>query len=117
MAQPVRIQQMARLIQKTLGEIFVKDTSRLLDNIMVTVTEVHMSPDLGTANVYLSFVLNQEDDDFLTKVKQRKGILRKLLNARVARHLRKVPDLRFYADNSVMHASKMEQLFDELNLV
>ena len=114
MAQPVKTQKIARLLQKTLGEIFVQETSNLLGNIIVTVTEVRMNPDLGLAKVYLSFILNTNGVDMLAKVEQRKGELRKILGNRVGQKLRKVPELRFYTDDSVAHAAKMHQLLDEL---
>ncbi len=114
MAQPVKTQKIARLLQKTLGEIFVQETSNLLGNIIVTVTEVRMNPDLGLAKVYLSFILNTNGVDMLAKVEQRKGELRKILGNRVGHKLRRVPELRFYTDDSVAHAAKMHQLLDEL---
>jgi ribosome-binding factor A len=114
MAKPVRMQKIARLLQKTLGEILVQETSKLLGNIIVTVTEVRMNPDLGLAKVYLSFVLNTNGTDMLARVEQRKGELRKILGNRVGQKLRKVPELRFYTDDSVAHAAKMHQLLDEL---
>jgi ribosome-binding factor A len=108
------MQKIARLLQKTLGEILVQETSKLLGNIIVTVTEVRMNPDLGLAKVYLSFILNTNGTDMLARVEQRKGELRKILGNRVGHKLRKVPELRFYTDDSVAHAAKMHQLLDEL---
>jgi len=92
----------------------LQETSRLLGNIMVTVTEVRISPDLGLAKVYLSFILTTNGADMLAKVEQQKGALRKILGNRIGHKLRKVPELRFYTDDSVAHAAKMHQLLDKL---
>lgn len=116
MEQSVRMHKIARLLQKALGDIFIQETSRLLDNVMVTVTEVHVSPDLGLAKVYLSLVLGTEGGHILAKVEKHKGVIRKLLGDRVGKKLRKVPDLRFYVDDSASHAIKMHQLLDELDI-
>ena len=116
MAQPIRIQKVARLLQKVLGEILVQETSALLGNMMVTVTEVRMSPDLGLAKVYLSFILDKDRAGMLAKVEQQKGLFRKLLGNRVGKKLRKVPVLQFYIDDSVAHAAKMHQLLDGLDV-
>ena len=116
MAQPIRIQKVARLLQKVLGEILVQETSALLGNMMVTVTEVRMSPDLGLAKVYLSFILDKDRASMLAKVEQQKGLFRKLLGNRVGKKLRKVPVLQFYIDDSVAHAAKMHQLLDGLDV-
>ncbi|MEM9416737.1 MAG: 30S ribosome-binding factor RbfA [Bacteroidota bacterium] len=116
MATSIRTQKVARLLQKALGEIFLQETASLLDNTMVTVTEVRVSPDLGLAKVYLSSVLNGGQAEMMVKVEQQKGTLRKLLGARVGNKLRKVPELRFYPDNSVAQATKINQLLDELDI-
>ena len=116
MAQPVSMKKIARLLQKALGEIFVQETSRLLGNMMVIVTEVSISPDLGLAKVYLSFINNKNRANMLAKVEQKKGVLRKLLGNRIGNKLRKVPELRFYPDDSVAHAAKIQQLLDGLDI-
>ena len=84
--------------------------------MMVTVTEVRMSPDLGLAKVYLSFILDKDRASMLAKVEQQKGLFRKLLGNRVGKKLRKVPVLQFYIDDSVAHAAKMHQLLDGLDV-
>jgi len=89
MAESIRTQKIARLLQKVLGEIFVQESSTLLGNMMVTVTEVRISPDLGLAKIYLSFVLNKDRVDMLPKVEQQKSVLRKLLGNRIGNKLRK----------------------------
>ena len=116
MAQSVSMKKIARLLQKALGEIFIQETSRLLGNTMVIVTEVRVSPDLELAKVYLSFILDKNRADMLAKVEQQKGVLRKLLGNRIGNRLRKVPELRFYPDDSVAHAIKIQQLLDGLDI-
>ena len=46
--------KVARLIQKELGEIFLRETRILFGNALITVTQVRVSPDLGVAKVYVS---------------------------------------------------------------
>ena len=116
MAESIRTQKVASLLQKALAEIFLQEANRLLDNSIVTVTEVRVSPDLGLAKVYLSFVLNKGQADIMAKVTQQKGAFRRLLGNRIGNKLRKVPELRFYTDDSVERATKMHQLLDELDI-
>ena len=59
MATAVRKQQIASMIQQALGEIFLREGPRLLGQVMVTVTEVHINDNLGLAQVYLSFMLHK----------------------------------------------------------
>ncbi len=114
MATSIRTQRIARLVQKTLGDILLQQRSRLLHNAMVSVTEVQISPDLGIAKIYLSDVLNAPHSSIVDQVTQQKGALRKLLAQRLKNKLRRVPELRFYRDDSVAHAAKIDQILAEI---
>ena len=116
MAQSVSMKKTAKLLQKELGEIFVQKNAQLLGNTMVIVTEVSVSPDLRLAKVYLSFILDKNRDVMLGKVEQQRGIIRKFLGNRIGSKLRKVPDLRFYLDDSSTQAVKIQQLLDGLDI-
>lgn len=116
MAESVRNRQVASMIQKALGEIFLRETSRLFGRVMITITEVRISDDRGLAKVYLSFMLNENKAAMLESIKRQKGKIRGLLGNRVGKKLRRVPDLQFYVDDSVAQAMRISQLLDELNL-
>ena len=115
MTQSIRIQKIASLLQQALADIFTQEAAKL-GNKMVTVTEVCVSPDLGLAKVYLSFLLDESQAEGMAKVEENKRVLRKLLGDRIGSKLRKVPELRFYNDDSVAHAAKIHQLLDELDI-
>lgn len=112
----IRIQRIARLVQKTLGDIMLQETHRLLSGSIITVTEVQVSPDLGLAKVYLSTVNTAEGKDTLALAQQYKGAFRRLLGQRLGNKLRKVPDLRFYADDSVAYAAKIDALLGTIDI-
>jgi len=116
MEQLVSTKKINRRLQKALGEIFTQETSTLLGNTMVVVTEVSVSPDLGLAKVYLSFILAKDEAKLLAKVTQQRGVIRKRLGKQIGNKLRKVPELRFYLDDSVAHAVKIGQLLDRLDI-
>lgn len=52
-----RQQKHAKMLQKELGDIFQKESKHLIGRAMVTITRVLVSPDMGFAKVYLSFLL------------------------------------------------------------
>ena len=115
MPESIRTQRVGKMLHKALGEIFVQETPQLFGEELITVTTVRLSPDLGLAKVYLSFILHQNKGAMLEKVTQQKGEIRKLLGNRIGKKLQKIPELQFYVDNSVEHATKMDQLFTELD--
>jgi ribosome-binding factor A len=57
MAPSTRQQKYAKLIQKELSDIFLKDKRGILENAFITIADVRMSPDLGVAKVYISMLL------------------------------------------------------------
>lgn len=114
MAESIRVQKISRLLQKTLAAIFLQEKATLLGSMIVTVTEVGISPDLGIAKVYLSFLRNEDQAGGIAKIEAKKGAIKRFLGAHVKSKLRRVPDLRFYNDESVAHAAKMHRLLDGL---
>ncbi len=113
--ESVRMQKVNRLLQKVLGDIFTQRAHTLVGvNVLATVTDVRISPDLNHAKVYLSFVTNIPIDSTLEKLKQKKGLVRRLLGSAVGNKLRRTPDLQFYIDNSAAQALKMHRLLDNL---
>jgi len=84
--------------------------------MVVTVTEVGISPDLELAKVYLSFILEKDKTSILAKVVQQEGTFRKMLGNRVGKKLRKVPALQFYIDDTAAHAIRMHRLLDTLSI-
>ena len=76
---------------------------------MVSVTDVAVAPDLGSAKVYVT-VLGEEDE----KVETVKGLkaaapfIRSELGRRLT--IRQIPELRFELDQTLEHAHRIEQL-------
>lgn len=116
MAESIKNQKTAKLLQKALAVVFLRETASLLDNVIVTVTKVRVSPDLRLAKVYLSCLLSKDRPSLMIKIEQQKRTFRRLLGNYVGNKLNRIPELQFYADNSVEYATRVHQLLDELNL-
>lgn len=116
MATMIRQQKVASLLQQALGTIFLREGHNLLGPVMITVTEVHVTSNLGLAKVYLSFMLHDNPAAMLQNIEQRKKELRKLLGDQIGKKLRKVPDLQFHIDDSAENARHINQLLDTLDL-
>lgn len=111
-----RQQKFARLIQKDLSEIFQKDAKNLFNGAFITVTEVKVSPDLGLAKVYLSFLLAKNKEDLLEDIKEKGKNIRHLLATKIKNQVRIIPELVFYLDESAEYASKMDTLISKLDI-
>ena len=111
-----RQQKVARQLQKDLSDIFQKEGRSWFDNAFITVTIVRVSPDLGQARVYLSFLLNKNKEMLLEDVRQRGKSIRQELGNRVRHQLRIVPDLHFFLDDTAEYAAKMDVLFAGIDI-
>lgn len=117
MKESKRQKQAAGLIQRDLSELFQRNAANWLGKpAFVTVTNVTMSPDLSVAKVYLSFVLDDNRQEMMDTLNQRKSDVRRVLGNRIGKAVRVVPELIFYLDESADYASHIDQLLADLNI-
>ena len=67
----IRQEKVGELVKQELSIIFQRNTSIRFDGIFITVTIVRMSPDLGLAKVFLSFLVVKEPEEALNKIKRK----------------------------------------------
>ena len=79
------------------------------DGIFITVTLVRMSPDLGKAKVFLSFMAVKDTEKALTKVKKEATWTRKTLAGVIGKQVRRIPELQFYIDDSLDYYDAVEE--------
>ncbi|TDE18481.1 30S ribosome-binding factor RbfA [Dyadobacter psychrotolerans] len=109
-----RQQKVGRQIQKDLGEIFQKDAQHLTSGAFVTITAVRVTPDLGIARAYLSFLPEKNKKFLLETIQENTKFIRQKLADRVRHQLRIVPHLQFYIDDTAEYAAKMDLLFSDI---
>jgi ribosome-binding factor A len=106
-----RQRQVAKQIQKDLGEIFQREMKQMFDGAFVTITDVKTTPDLAIARVYMSFLLSKDKEGLLQQIRENSKVIRNHLGERVRHQLRIVPSLQFYIDDTAEYAQKMDALF------
>jgi ribosome-binding factor A len=111
-----RQQKFARLIQKDLSEIFQRDAKSLFGGAFITVTDIKVSPDLGLAKVYLSFMLAKDKTGLLENIKEKSKSIRQMLASKIRNQVRVIPELAFYLDDTIEHATKMDALIANLHI-
>ncbi|HLZ17786.1 MAG TPA: 30S ribosome-binding factor RbfA [Cyclobacteriaceae bacterium] len=112
----LRQQKYGRLIQKELGDIFLRDKRGIIGNAFITIAEVRMSPDLSVAKVYLSMMLAKDKKVILAQITDHKSEIRKALGDRIRNQARIVPELVFFIDEVEENAQRMEDLIKSLNI-
>ena len=105
----IRQEKVANLIKQELSIIFQQNSSMRYDGIFITVTLVRMSPDLGKAKVFLSFMAVKDTEKALTKVKKEATWTRKTLAGVIGKQVRRIPELQFYIDDSLDYYDAVEE--------
>lgn len=105
--------KISRLIQKDLGEIFQRESKDLTQGALVTVTKVHVTPDLAMAKVYLSLFATEDKNGLLIHIQKHRKEIRFNLGKRIGKQIRVVPELVFYLDDSLDYIENIEKLLDD----
>lgn len=110
--ESTRLQKVARLLQKDMGDIFRTESRERYQGTMITVTRVRVSQDLSVAKIYVSlFTLgNSKPEMILNMIKQDSRYLRGKLGERIRHQLRVVPELIFYVDDTLDYVENIENL-------
>ncbi len=94
--------------------VLQQEGSYIYGGALVTVTSVHVSPDLLLAKVYLSIYNADDKDIILAKIEESAFRLRNELHQRVRKHVRRVPDLDYYIDDTLDEMYRVDALFKKL---
>ena len=105
--------RLAGEIKRDLTDIFAHDINDPHIDSLVSVTDIEVSNDLSYARVYVSKLGSQKErEELLEALNKANGFIRSALSQRL--QIRKVPELRFYLDNSLEYGEKIERILGEL---
>ena len=107
--ETTRQSKIERLIQKELSEIFQRQT-RATHGVLVSVTNVRISPDLSVATAHLSIFPSARGEELLKNINANVKTLRYDLGKRLGKQLRIIPELRFFIDDSLDYIEHIDEL-------
>jgi len=116
MAGTTRQQKYSRFIQKELSAIFQEDKRGILENTLITIADVKMSPDLGVAKIYISMMLAKDKQRTLDNLNLHKKEIRRALGERIRKQVRIIPELIFFIDEVEENAFRIEEIIKNLNI-
>ena len=108
--ESTRQKKVSRQLLKDLSEILQLKGRDLIGTSLVSITVVRISPDLSIARVYISVFGAEDKVALLTKMNQQSYAIRKKLGERIRNQMRKVPELKFFLDDSVDYSQQIEDL-------
>ena len=107
--QETRQHRISRLLQKELASIFQTQT-RLMHGVLVSVTNVKVSPDLSICTAYLSISPSQKGEELLKNINANEKTIRYELGQRIRNQVRIIPELRFFIDDSLDYLEHIDEL-------
>ena len=107
--------QVAETIKRNFSVVLQQEGSYIYGaEVLVTVTSVKMSPDMGIAKIYLSVYNTEDKQSVILLMEEQYHRLRQSLATRVRKHMRRVPELQFYEDDTLDEMYRLRDLFDKL---
>ena len=114
MQESKRQKQIAGLLNEELNDIFRRLGLNMMDGGMVSISGVKITPDLLEARIYLSFFQVKDPKTVLKKFEERSWEIKKELASRVKQQLRRIPELKFFVDDTLENVFKMEELLKQI---
>ena len=115
MQEGKRQKQVAGVIQEEMNQIFQRMGLTMVDGGMVSISNVKITPDLLEARIYLSLFQVKDAGKVIQYFDDRKPEIKRELTSRVKHQLRRMPELRFFHDDTLDHVFKIEEIFKKLN--
>jgi len=109
-----RQKQINELLRRQFSMVLIDEGSYIYDRAMVTVTRCVVSPDLQSAKVYLSVFNTENKMEVMAAMDENIHQLRHALASKVGKQLRKIPELKFFLDETLDEFFRMDQILNKL---
>ena len=107
--------QVAELIKRNFGTVLQQEGTYIYGEAFVTITTVILTPDLSMAKLYFSVYNTEDKNAVILLMRKNMHTLKQSLVTRFRRHVRRIPELAFFEDETLDEMYKLNQLFDNLN--
>ena len=115
MQESKRQKQIAGLLNEELNDIFRRLGLNMMGGGMVSITNVKITPDLLEARVYVSLFQVKDAKETMKKIEDRGWDVKRELAGRVKQQLRRIPEIKYFQDDTLDHVFKMEELLRQIS--
>ena len=110
-----RQRQVSEMVKRHFSEVLRSEGVYIYGaEPLVTVTEVTVSPDMSIANIYLSIWNTENKQAVLLLMQEEYPRLKQAMAQRVKRHMRRLPEMTFFQDETLDEMYRVDSLFDKL---
>ncbi|OAV43573.1 30S ribosome-binding factor RbfA [Lewinella sp. 4G2] len=110
-----RQRQVAELIKRNFSSVLQSEGSYVYGTEpLVTVTEVHPTPDLSQCKIYVSIWNTERKEEVIQQMNEEHHRLKQGLAHRIRKHVRRIPAIAFYIDETLDEMNRVDDLIDGL---
>lgn len=109
MEETNRQRKIAGVLQKDLVDVLQKAAQDGMKGILISVSKVHVTSDLGIAKVYLSIFPSKNRDEIVKGVQSNIPLIRHEMARRTRHQLRRMPELLFFGDDTLDYIEEIDK--------
>ena len=109
MEETNRQRKIAGVLQQDLVDVLQRAAQDGMKGVIISVSKVSVTADLGVAKVYLSVFPSEKRDEIIDGVKSNTPLIRHELAKRTKNQLRRMPELLFCGDDSLDYIEDIDK--------
>lgn len=109
MEETNRQRKIAGVLQQDLVDVLQRAAQDGMRGVLISVSKVSVTPDLGVAKVYVSIFPSEKRDEILDGIKSNTPLIRHELAQRTRNQLRRMPELLFFGDDSLDYIEEIDK--------
>ena len=114
--ESIRQKQIGELHRRYFGMLLTEEGSNIYGrDKLVTVTGVKMTPDLLLAKIYISVYGTENKQEVILQLEDNYQRLRQVMASKVAKQMRRVPELEFFLDDTVDEMYRVDALLNRVS--
>lgn len=109
MEETNRQRKIAGVLQQDLVDVLQRAAQDGMKGVIISVSKVSVTADLGVAKVYLSVFPSDKRAEIVEGVKSNTASIRYEMAQRTRHQLRRMPELLFFGDDSLDYIEKIDK--------
>ena len=109
MEETNRQRKIAGVLQQDLVDVLQRAAQDGMKGVIISVSKVSVTSDLGVAKVHLSVFPSEKRDEIIEGVKSNTPLIRYEMAKRTKNQLRRMPELLFFGDDSLDYIEELDK--------
>ena len=110
-----RQKQVAELVKRNFSMVMHEESPNICGNsVLITVTNVKISPDLSYAKIYLSIFNTDHKQEPLLLLQEEMPTLKSKLAHRIRKQVRIIPDIALFYDDTIDEMYRIDDMMKRL---